>query len=577
VKHFLFLSLATGIVLSIVTVSGAAPPYTPSQSTPKVVIETVLGDITIELFPAKAPITVNNFLQYVNDGFYDGLIIHRVTKDASFKIVQGGGYEAGCVERTEGLRSPIINESYNGLSNLRATVAMARTSDPNSATSQFYINVTDNKTLNRSSTSAGYCVFGQVITGMDVVDQIQQLPLKPPAEAGGQTECPSYNNGWVTVYRQQVRVCVSPSGNDTTGLGSDDSPLKTIQKGIDVVNEPGHVALAPATYTGAGNVDLNLKGKAITLRAIEPRDINTVIKTVINCQGTSANKHRAIYFHDGEEANTVVAGLTIINGYQDRGGAIWCQSNPTIKNCIFANNSAGYYGGGVYCYNSDAVITNCTFSDNNAPLIGGGLYCGYNSHVTLSNSILWNNSSASGHEIAVSIASPPSSLIVSYCDVDGGLSEVFVNPACSIAWKPGNIDADPCFVDAANDDYHLQSSQRQWRDATSSWQAGGHTSPCIDSGNPGTALGNEPNVPTNVRIDMGSFGGTTKASIPPAGWGLRADIDNDGMVDETDFALFAGYWRTKGSDLPADLDFNKSVDFSDLKLFSDGWLKNTSQ
>jgi cyclophilin family peptidyl-prolyl cis-trans isomerase len=194
VKHFSFLSLATGIVFSIVTVSGAAPPYTPSQSTPKVVIETVLGDITIELFPAKAPITVNNFLQYVNDGYYDGLIIHRVTKDASFKIVQGGGYEAGCVERTEGLRSPIINESYNGLSNLRATVAMAKTTDPNSATSQFYINVTDNTSLDRTPTNAGYCVFGQVISGMSVVDQIQQLPLKPPAEAGGQTECPSYNN-----------------------------------------------------------------------------------------------------------------------------------------------------------------------------------------------------------------------------------------------------------------------------------------------------------------------------------------------------------------------------------------------
>ena len=81
-KRFSFLSLATGIVLSILARAGAAPPYTPSQSTPKIVIETVLGDITIELFPAKSPITVNNFLQYVNNGFYDGLIIHRVTKDS---------------------------------------------------------------------------------------------------------------------------------------------------------------------------------------------------------------------------------------------------------------------------------------------------------------------------------------------------------------------------------------------------------------------------------------------------------------------------------------------------------------
>lgn len=273
-----------GLVFS--AVAAGAPPYTPSQSTPKVVIETIMGDITIELFPSQAPITVNNFLQYVNSGFYDGLIIHRVTKDSTFKIIQGGGYEPGGIRRTQGLRPPIINESYNGLSNLRATVAMARTSDPNSATSQFYINVTSNPFLDRGyygPSYYGYCVFGQVISGMDIVDQIQQLPILDPNYASGLTECPYNGNYWVYIYRQQVRVCVSPSGNDTTGLGSVDAPLKTIQKGIDVVNEPGHVVLTPATYTGTGNVDLDFKGKAITVRAIEPRDANTVTNTVINC------------------------------------------------------------------------------------------------------------------------------------------------------------------------------------------------------------------------------------------------------------------------------------------------------
>jgi predicted outer membrane repeat protein len=315
----------------------------------------------------------------------------------------------------------------------------------------------------------------------------------------------------------------------------------------------------------------------ITLRAIKPSDANTVIKTVIDCQGSPTSKHRAIYFHDEEDANTSVEGLTIINGYQDRGGAIWCQSDPTIKNCIFTKNTAGSYGGGVYCYDSNAMITNCTFSDNNAPLKGGGLYCGHNSHVTLSNSILWSNLSAAGHEIAVSISSPVSSLTASYNDVKGGRPEVYVQSGCSVNWKPGNIDADPCFVDAANGDYHLQSSGRQWRDATSSWQTGVRTSPCIDSGNPGTVLGNEPNALTNLRIDMGSFGGTIKASIPPEGWALLADIDNDGTTDEIDFALFAGYWQTKGSDLPADLDLNNKIDFSDLKLFCEDWLKITSE
>jgi len=149
VKYFAFLSLAAGLVFSAVALG--APPYTPSQNTPKVVIETILGDITIELFPTQAPATVTNFLQYVNSGFYDGLIIHRVISNF---MAQGGGYLPGGYLKTNGLRPPIINESYNGLKNLRATVAMARTNDSNSATSQFFINVVDNPFLNRGDPTA---------------------------------------------------------------------------------------------------------------------------------------------------------------------------------------------------------------------------------------------------------------------------------------------------------------------------------------------------------------------------------------------------------------------------------------
>jgi hypothetical protein len=413
---------------------------------------------------------------------------------------------------------------------------------------------------------------------MKIVDKIQKLSLKKKFDANEITfsECPLYKKKWVTVHSQQVRVYVSPTGDDLKGLGIEVSPLQTIQQGIDVVNEGGHVVLAPATYKGLGNIDLDFKGKALTLRSIEPRDTKTVTKTVIDCKGTAANKHRAIYFHDGEEANSVVSGLTIINGYHERGGAIWCESSPTIKNCTFIHNNASNYGGGVYCYKSDATIINCTFSGNNASLIGGGLYCGYDSNVILTNSILWNNYSASGHEIAVSIDSPPSALTVSYCDVDGGLADVFIDSGCSVDWKPGNIDEDPCFVDEAKDDLHLQSKNKQWKDGVG-WRKGKHTSPCVDKGNPGTGPGNEPNVPTNIRIDIGSYGGTTKASIPPKGWGLRADIDNNGRVDLIDFALFAENWGQTSNDLPANLDFSQTVDFSDFKLFCNDWLKRTIQ
>lgn len=146
---------------------------------PVVVIETSLGTIRVQLFADKAPITVKNFLQYVDERFYDGLIFHRVIKDF---MIQGGGFEPGMKPRKT--RPPIKNESSNGLSNLRGTIAMARTPDPDSATSQFYINVRDNTFLDRAKAQdgVGYCVFGRVIEGMEIVDKISLV--KTTSRAG---------------------------------------------------------------------------------------------------------------------------------------------------------------------------------------------------------------------------------------------------------------------------------------------------------------------------------------------------------------------------------------------------------
>lgn len=559
----------------------AAPPYTPSQTTPKVVIETIFGDVTIELFPSQAPITVENFLQYVNSGFYDGLMIHRSTTGETFKIIQGGGYyfENNSIHyKSEGLQPPIINESYNGLSNLRGTVAMARQTAPDSATSQFYINVTDNNSLDWANypDGFGYCVFGQVISGMDTVDQISQLPIFPSSPSKPNDGIPYYEIDGepypVNVYRHQVRVCVSPSGSDTTGLGSPDVPFKTIQKAIDIIDEPGHVVPEPATYTGAGNVDLDFGGKAITVRVIEPRDADTITRTVIDCQGSSSSSHRAFYFHSGEDRDSAIKGLTIINGYQTSGGAIYClNSGPTIKNCTIINNTASSYGGGIYFYNSDAIISNCTFSANTALSRGGAVYCNRNSDTTLNNSIFWNNTAPLGHEIGLAGTSSPSSITVSYSDIDGGKPEVYSEAGCTAVWGPGNIDIDPRFVNASSSDYHLMSQQGQWEDAAG-WAQGQRTSPCIETANPGSEIVFEPNDRSLLRIEMGAYGGTTKASIPPTNWGLRADIDNDGTADNIDFVWFANWWRDEGSELPADLDRSKQVDTDDLQLFSEDWL-----
>ncbi len=140
---------------------------------PQVTMKTSMGDVVFELDPAKAPITVDNFLQYVESGFYVNKIFHRVMKDF---VVQGGGFTSDLNQAPT--LSPIKLEANNGLSNVRGSLAMARTSAPDSATSQFYINVVDNsKGLDAATSPPGYAVFGKVVKGMDVVDAMRQVKV----------------------------------------------------------------------------------------------------------------------------------------------------------------------------------------------------------------------------------------------------------------------------------------------------------------------------------------------------------------------------------------------------------------
>lgn len=154
-------------VLLVVALLATGPGQADATKNPVVVMETNYGTIKIELNSAKAPKTVENFLKYVDDKFYDGTIFHRVI--SSF-MIQGGGFTPGMKEKQT--REAIKNESQNGLSNTRGTIAMARTSDLDSATAQFYINVVDNS---GKLDKPRYCVFGKVIEGMDVVDKIKEV------------------------------------------------------------------------------------------------------------------------------------------------------------------------------------------------------------------------------------------------------------------------------------------------------------------------------------------------------------------------------------------------------------------
>ncbi|MCC5810329.1 MAG: peptidylprolyl isomerase [Ectothiorhodospiraceae bacterium] len=163
----LFLALAVSLSLG----SAWAADSDNEGDVPMVVFETSHGDITIEMFPDEAPVTVENFLSYVDDGFFDGTIFHRVMPGF---VIQGGGFDADMNQKDT--RDPIKNEADNGLKNDRGTLSMARTQQVNSATSQFFINLNDNAFLNHGSRDFGYAVFARVVEGMDVVDEIAQVP-----------------------------------------------------------------------------------------------------------------------------------------------------------------------------------------------------------------------------------------------------------------------------------------------------------------------------------------------------------------------------------------------------------------
>lgn len=153
------------------TASNASTAPAASANAVNVIMETSLGTIRLALDTEQAPLTTANFITYVEDEFYDGLIFHRIIDGF---MVQGGGFNSDMEQKA--VRAPIVNESSNGLSNARGTIAMARTQAPDSATAQFYINLVNNPNLDYRNGRAGYAVFGRVVEGMDVVDRMAKVP-----------------------------------------------------------------------------------------------------------------------------------------------------------------------------------------------------------------------------------------------------------------------------------------------------------------------------------------------------------------------------------------------------------------
>jgi len=255
----------------------------------------------------------------------------------------------------------------------------------------------------------------------------------------------------------------------------------TIQDALDACMDGDTVIVRDGTYSGMGNKNLDFKGKAVTLRSE-----NGPSNSIIDC----ALDGRGFIFHSGEISDSVVEGFTIMNGsVSGAGGGIYCEgSSPTVSNCILKGNwadigsgifcvvsdptimncaiigNAATSGGGIFSDMSSPYIVNCTVSDNVAEQYGGGMSCDGGSSPTITNSILWNNSALYGAEIALTAVSYPSSLAVSFSNMKGGETGVYVESGCDIIWDMlSNIDADPLFVGGG--DYHLRA-----------------TSPCINAG-----------------------------------------------------------------------------------------------
>ena len=267
---------------------------------------------------------------------------------------------------------------------------------------------------------------------------------------------------------------------------------------------------------------------------------------------------------DGTIQNNIISE----NGWYAGGGLFACHGMLS-NNLLFANGAV--YGGGlVFC---NGAISNCTVVANWSAHDGSGLD---DCNGSISNCIIWQNSQPTIGQIE-NCSTPTYSCIE---DWDGG--------------GIGNISADPCFVLPGywdtngvwvDGDYHLKSEGWRWDAQRKVWTWDDVTSRCIDAGNPGSPLGDEllsvPDDPNNIwgqnlRINMGAFGGTAEASMPPYDWAILGDLTNDGKVDSNDLAAFVNYWLDSGGCIPSDLGRNQSADLPDFALLAQDWLKQTT-
>jgi len=387
------------------------------------------------------------------------------------------------------------------------------------------------------------------------------------------------------------------------------SDYLAIQAAIDDSNDGDIVIVAPGTYTGDGNRDIDFKGKAIIVKSEDGHET-----CIINCQGTRDDYHRGFLFHCNESADSILDGFSIINGHTEYGGAgITCYSSPCIRNCIVKGNKAQGTGAGIQLSHSNATFDNCLVSGNYGYAkfwnrwIGGGIYCGEGHPVFRNCTIVGNRTEEmEGGGIACVSSRERGVVVLENCIITGNIVELgpFTKGTQIVSSYPLNhmgtnimsveiknnciendpnaifvqdwpnpseppvgsyIKADPIFAkpgywdpngthDDPNDDvwidgdYHLKSQAGRWDPVSQSWVQDDVTSPCIDAGDPNTPVGDEP-FPNGGIINIGAYGGTAEASKSYFGE----------PVCET---IIAG-----------DINGDCKVDFKDFQLMALHWLE----
>jgi len=385
-----------------------------------------------------------------------------------------------------------------------------------------------------------------------------------------------------------------PGVGDPLEYGTETHPFDTIQEAVNMAIEGYTVLVRQGSYFELGTSKcIDFLGKNITLTSADPTDWDIVDNTIVrgyvqfsgpegpNCKFTGfriSSIEGAIY--GGNHTHATISHCNI-SGNGPCGATVIRNCDGIISNCLITDNTT-FFRCGVFPVISgcNGLIKNCTIANNES-----GLFV---DTATIENCIIYNNI---GSQLAVTNGNK---VDISYSNVQNGLAGIVIVGDGHVSWGPGNIDTDPCFIRLGywimdemtliEGDYHLGSEGWRWNTDSKSWTYDYITSRCIDAGNPGSPLRGElmsvPRDPDNVwginlRINMGAFGGTSQASMPPHDWALLADLNNDGTADFVDFAYQAQDWLTTAPEQPGDLNRDGVLNTRDLALLAEEWLKMT--